>query len=327
VDVAAYGWDERWERTLTGRGGGTRPARVLRVDRGECDVVSASGVERVASDSVRAQGELAPAAGDWVVLDGATVGAVLPRRTVLVRRDPAKAELAQVLVANVDLVGVVCGRDRPFRIGRVERFLVVAEDGGAEGVVIATKADHEPADDSWSDAAAELAGTRLVMTSARTGAGIAELRRLLAPHRTMALLGESGAGKSSLVNALVGEERLEIGAVRVGDRKGRHTTRARELVLVPTGGTVIDTPGVRSVGLWDSRDGIEQVFADIAELAAGCRFADCAHGEEPGCEVRGAVAAGRLDAARAQRYLALHAELDVQDQRRAEQSWAVRRRR
>lgn len=329
---SAYGWDDEWERTRASCTVAGVTGRVLRVDRGECDVITANGVERVMSDSVRAQADLAPAAGDWVVLgdgDGAgpVIAAVLARRTEIVRRDPAEAEVSQILVANADLAAVVCGRDRPFSVGRIERFLVMAEDGGANGLVIATKLDTEAPDTSWDHAAEDLGSIPLVMTSAQTGDGIDEVRHMIGGHRTLALLGESGAGKSTLVNALVAEDRQETGAVRSGDRKGRHTTRARELVLVPSGGVVIDTPGIRSVGLWDARDGLERVFADIASLAAGCRFADCRHGSEPGCGVAAAVAAGSLDRGRFERYHAFSDELDVQDARRVDQQRATRGRR
>lgn len=305
----------------------TKVGRVRRVDRGECDVLMVAGEVRALSDSTRSQGELAPATGDWVVVDleggglGARIERILPRRTAIVRRDPAEEVIEQVLVANVDVVGAVAGRDRPLRVARIERFLVLAADSGADSMVVVTKADVRP-DPSWAADVELLGDLDVAVTSAQSGDGIAELRSRIADDATLVLLGESGSGKSTLVNALVGEEVLATGAVRERDRKGRHTTTARELLLVPGGGILIDTPGVRSVGLWADADAIDRVFVDIADLAAACRFSDCAHRSEPGCAVRAAVDDGELDGRRLERYLRLVDELaDQADQRE------VRRRR
>lgn len=290
--------------------------RVRRVDRGESDVVTAAGDVRVVSDSMRAQASTAPATGDWVdVVDdpdvGPAIGSILPRRTAIVRRDPAEEVIEQVLVANADIVGVVAGVDRPLSIARIERFLVLAEDSGAEPVVVLTKTDLGLRGE-WSDLATELAGVTVISTSAHTGDGVDDVRALIADARTLVLLGESGSGKSSLVNELVGDEVQATSEVRAGDAKGRHTTTARELVEVPGGGVLIDTPGIRGVGLWDAEPAVERVFADITDLAAECRFNDCSHEVEPGCAVQAGVDAGDLDAARLRRYLRLRNELDEQ---------------
>ena len=289
--------------------------RVRRVDRGEVDVITADGELRVLSDSTRSQSDLAPAAGDWVVVEegelGLVVAQILPRATAIVRRDPAEEVVEQVLVANADVVGVVAGVDRPANIARIERFLVLAEDSGAEPVVVLTKVDRGLSEE-WEELVAELADVRLVQTSAHDGVGVDEIQALIADDRSLVLLGESGSGKSSLVNALVGEELQATTEVRERDSKGRHTTTARELVPIPGGGVLIDTPGIRGVGLWDAGPAVERVFADVTDLAVDCRFNDCSHKVEPGCAVQAAVEAGELDAGRLRRFLRLLDELEEQ---------------
>ncbi len=292
--------------------------RVRRVDRGETDVLTSAGEVRAASDSVRAQSELAPVTGDWVeVVDdpesGPRLERILPRQSTIVRRDPAEEVLDQVLAANVDLVGVTAGVDRPLNLARIERFLVLAADGGARPLVVLTKADLG-LDSEWDGLAGQLVDVDVLVTSARDGRGLDQLHELIAGGLTLVLLGESGSGKSSLVNALVGEDLLETSQVRAKDAKGRHTTTARELVPVPGGGVLIDTPGIRGVGLWDAGPAVERVYGDIGELARHCRFNDCRHRVEPGCAVRVAVETGELDGARLERYVRLWDEVEEQAQ-------------
>lgn len=311
--LTRYGWDDDWARQLAP---GDVPGRIVRVDRGECDVVTADGVERVLSDSTRAQSEVAPAVGDWVVLGDGTsdkriIARVLPRRHTLVRRDPSEAVVDQVLVANVDTVAIVHGLDRPLPPGRLERFLVQVWDSGAQPVVVLTKADvADDLDDVVAIVRAVARDVDVVITRRDDGTGIDEVRRYIPPGRTLALVGASGVGKSTLVNLLVGSEVQETREVRARDAKGRHTTTARELLLVPDGGSVVDTPGVRAVGVWASEDALHRVFADIEELAEDCRFGDCAHDREPGCAVRDAVDPRRLE-----RYRSLLAEIEEMRER------------
>ena len=299
-------------------------ARVVRVDRGECDVVTEDGLVRVLSDSQRAQDEIAPVTGDWVWIDdedglGSVITEVFERRTSVSRRDPAERDLEQVLAANADLVAVVHGLDRPLPPGRLERLLVVAYKSGATPVVLLTKSDDRVDDETEDIVRAVAEDVAVIVTSVSDGTGLDQVRDLLDEGRTLALVGASGVGKSSLVNALVGHELLEIGEVRSSDAKGRHTTTARELVLLPDhAGLVLDTPGIRAIGLWEAEDALDLVFGDLEDLATRCRFGDCAHGSEPGCAITEAVGAGEVDARRVVRYTDLVTELATQRAREEE---------
>jgi ribosome biogenesis GTPase len=209
---------------------------------------------------------------------------------------------------------VTCPADRP-SIERVERETVLAWDAGAQPAVLVTKADLDT-DDVAGALRDRLVGVDVLRTSASDRSGVAAVAALLAPDRTAVVLGPSGAGKSTLINALLGEDRLATAAVRDEDARGRHTTTTRDLVAIPTGGVVIDTPGLRSLGLGTDRDvGMANAFADIAELAEGCRFRDCVHGSEPGCSVREAVRTGELDADRFASYQKLAGELAYEERR------------
>lgn len=302
---------------------GRRVARVVVVSRGFDTVRYADGSEELTDRSTTAfrvaQFGSPPAVGDvvGVTLDGSTpaIVAIAPRHGVIVRRDPADRMSAQVVAANVDTVFCVFGLDRELRPRRVERVLVLVHEGGADPVVVLTKADL-PDGEERTRVAREVVeavgpGTAVCVISSRSGAGLDELGRYLGPGATAALLGESGAGKSSLVNALVGGDAALVGAVRGRDRRGRHTTTARRLFLLPSGGALIDTPGLRALGLWDGAEGVDEAFPDVAALAADCRFRDCRHLDEPGCAVRGAVASGSVPAARLDAYRVLRAEMDT----------------
>ncbi|MFB4300608.1 ribosome small subunit-dependent GTPase A [Actinomadura sp. NTSP31] len=285
---------------------------MVRAERGACDVVAETGPVRAAA--VPDTGDrLRPCTGDWVAVRPATAAAsatvveVLERRTAVVRSTASRTSQAQVLAANVDTVAVAVSLADPLKLGRIERMLALAWDSGATPVVVLTKADRST-DPTW--AAAEVAavapGTQVLVTSAATGEGLDVLTAVLSG--TVVLLGPSGTGKSTLGNRLLGEDRLATGAVRDGDGKGRHTTAWRELVPLPHGGVLLDTPGLRGVGLHDADEGLDQAFAEIIELSGDCRFADCAHATEPGCAVLAAVEDGHLTRRRLDSYHRLQRE-------------------
>lgn len=320
-ELILWGLSARALTGATGATGGTaKLGRVVRVDRGECDVATEHGIARVLSDSTRAQGEVAPVTGDWVEIEnhqgfGPIITTILERTTIITRRD-TRRDIRQVLATNVDLVGVVHGLDRPLRAGHLERLLVLAINSGATPLVILTKADLATASKEDEATVRSVCGDiPVVVTSIFDQASLDELVSYIGLGRTLGLIGASGVGKSALVNALVGEDRLEIGAVRHADSKGRHTTTARELIMLPNNaGLVLDTPGIRSVGLWEAEQALHLVFGDLEELAVECRFHDCTHQSEPGCALVTGVAGGSVDAERVNRYVDLVAELDTQRQ-------------
>lgn len=307
--LAAYGWDDRVAAAVDRHPApGLTPARVIRVQRGSCDLMTADGPVRATTAAVAsADPTRVPCTGDWALLgpDSAgawTVHALLPRRSAFLRSASSKASRGQVLAANVELAVIAVSLAEELVLGRVERFVTLAWSSGAEPLVVLTKADlvPEPAP-LLADVGAAAPGTEVYAVSARTGAGVDALTARLA-GRTSVLLGVSGAGKSTLANRLLGAEVQRVNAVRDQDGKGRHTTTTRDLHPLPGGGTLIDTPGLRGVGLWDAEEGVGRAFPDVEELAASCRFADCGHRTEPGCAVLEAVEDGSLPQRRLDSY-------------------------
>ena len=293
--------------------------RVAREDRDRYTVLSRSGAlsavltGRFRHDAL-ARADL-PAVGDWVMARAeaggpATISALLPRASTFMRKVAGDTTQEQVVAANVEAVFLVCGLDGDFNPRRVERALTAAWESGAQPVVVLNKADLA------SDVAARVAeteavapGAPVVALSALEGNGLDALSPWLVPGHTIALIGSSGAGKSTLTNALLGEARQATGAVREEDSRGRHTTTHRELVPLPSGALLLDTPGMRELQLWGDDSGLEGAFPEVTELVARCRFSDCTHASEPGCAVLEALASGALDAARFAAWLKLQREL------------------
>ncbi|MBT2507715.1 ribosome small subunit-dependent GTPase A [Streptomyces sp. ISL-98] len=291
-NLSLLGWDDGFAASLKPQ---HLPARVTRVDRGACDVVTDGGELRAAYSGALKRAAAVdpvelPCVGDWVAIEG-EIQEVLPRRTAIVRAGVTPGvSHGQVLAANVEVVYIVEPAVPKIDLGRIERFLALAWESGAQPVVLITKADLAVVDIAEVEAAAP--GATVLAVSSMTGEGLEGVR--LQPGRTAVLLGKSGAGKSTLVNALAGADLMATREIRAGDGRGRHTTVHRELLLLPDGGLIIDTPGLRSVGLYDAEEGLTQVFSEIEQLAAQCRFHDCAHEAEPGCAVLAAVDEGEL---------------------------------
>jgi ribosome biogenesis GTPase / thiamine phosphate phosphatase len=328
-DLSALGWDatfasayRRFDRP------DATPGRVLRADRGVCTVLSSAGVVRASLAGNVLLGAAAdpvnlPCAGDWVVLRRwpdrrMTVELVLPRRTALIRRTSDKDSSGQMLAANMDTVAVVEPMHPAPDDARVERLLALAWESGARPLIVLSKSDTAVDPPAVGRQLAELApGVRVLPVSVHDGTGVDELREYVAPGRTLALLGRSGAGKSTLVNALAGTDVMGVQEIRRADGKGRHTTAYRNLVLIPGGGAVLDTPGIRGVGLLDTAGGLDRAFADVAELATMCRFGDCHHDGEPGCAIADALADGTLTPRRLESWRKLQREVAVESGRRA----------
>ena len=287
---------------------GLVPGRVVRVDRNMCEVFAAQGTVRADTALVMPSDPMRiVCTGDWAAVDPVGgdprfVRALLPRRTAFVRSTSSKRSEGQVLAANLDHVVICVSLAAELDLGRLERFLSLAWESGAQPLVVLTKADTV-ADPTYllADAEDTAPGVRVVVVSAATGAGLDVLAALL-DGGSAVLLGQSGAGKSTLTNALTGSDAQEVQAIRDADGKGRHTTTTRDLLPLPSGGVLIDTPGLRGIGLFDAESGLSQVFAEIERLAQDCRFHDCSHQSEPGCAVLAALAGGTLPHRRLESY-------------------------
>jgi ribosome biogenesis GTPase len=322
MTLADYGWNDALAHTFAPHAAaGQEPARVVCELRRKFYAVQTESGEVLAEctggffHGARVADQF-PAVGDWVAVRlrpgerRADLHAVLPRRSKFSRRAAGSEQIEQIVAANIDTVFLVSGLDQNFNPKRIQRFLVAAKDSGAEAVVVLNKSDLRPdAEAVRKEVQALIPGVPVHITSTTTRKGLKALTELYAQRgRTLAFIGSSGVGKSSLINALVRNDDLPIGDVREKDSKGRHTTTRRELVLSPSGALVIDTPGMRELQLWGVDEGVEQAFPDIAAIAARCRFTNCGHTNEPGCAITAAVASGELDPERLGSYRKLSAE-------------------
>jgi ribosome biogenesis GTPase len=347
VGLAGLGWDTGWQAAFGPLTGGLIPARVVGAHRGALEVaLGGPGRPLEARVTGRLRHEAGPAelpvVGDWVAVDArpeegaASIHVVLPRRTQLRRKAPADYGAPfQVLAANVDVVLVTTSLNRDLSPRRVERFLTAVWESGARPVLVLTKVDlaQDPVEVAVAEVQLEevAAGVPVVATSAVSGVGMDAVRAFLGPGRTVALIGSSGVGKSTLANALLGEERLLVREIREDDARGRHTTVGRQIVaLKDGGGLLLDTPGLRELGLWDDGTGLDLAFADVATAAESCRFSDCRHDSEPGCSVRAAVADGTLHADRFEGWRKLEREerhraieMDAVARRAEQRRWAA----
>ena len=334
LSLAELGWSSFFDQQLEILGPeiasdeALEPARVVFESRQHLRVWNPRG-ERSAQPAgrLRQNGDM-PAVGDWVLVtspatssgasgDVCRVQHLLPRRTCLSRKVAGDVTRQQVVAANLDHVFLVMGLDGDYNLRRLERFMVMTHESGAEPVVVLTKADV--ADDPFAcrlDAQQVVANGPVFVVSALRGEGLDPLRQFLEPGRTVAMIGSSGAGKSTLLNRLLGQEVMRTGAVRASDDRGRHTTTHRQLVYLPSGGLLVDNPGVREIQLWADDEALSDAFEDIEELARACRFRDCRHSDEPGCRVHQAVEEGRLEAARVESWRRLQQEIQRLERKR-----------
>ncbi|MBI1320432.1 MAG: ribosome small subunit-dependent GTPase A [Candidatus Hydrogenedens sp.] len=329
MDAEALGWSSAWAAawdTLEALPSGCLPARISQEHRGAYRAFA--GDQEWTAEVTgafrhhHAHPEAFPAVGDWVAAEPVPgesklrIHAVLPRRTVFLRTAAGARSETQVVAANVDTVFLVAGLDHDFNVRRLERYLTLAYESGARPIVVLNKADTTDDLLPVLQAVERVAlGVPIFAVSALAGDGLAPLQAYLGPGQTVACLGSSGAGKSTLINALSGEAHMSTGTVREDDSRGRHTTTHRELVALPHGGCLIDTPGMRELQLTGSMESVDTTFSDIDVLAENCRFDDCCHESESGCAVLAAVETGALDTARLAAWRKLQRELDYAQRR------------
>lgn len=324
IDLSTLGYSSHWEMLFKQHiAVGLAPARVVRSDRGSSLVATSAGIVRAQPSSRLLKSAVGPGdlpiVGDWVALfapdniDIPQIEVIMPRVSAITRGDPGRTSYAQVLAANVDVVFIVHPIARAPNLRRIERELSLAWESGAMPVIVLTKADLCDDLDVARDAVESVSfGVDIVVTNALAGDGVRQILSYVTNNRTAVLIGPSGAGKSTIINTLLGESRQATRNVRVSDGRGRHATVARQLIQMPCGGVLIDTPGLRALGLTGSSEGITSVFPDVEGIASSCRFRDCTHTDEPGCAVIAAVRSGRLPSSRLDSYHKLVREAEVE---------------
>ena len=312
LTLAAYGWSAHFQQAEDAlKLDNTMPVRVAAVHRDALDVAGPEFTGRIQLAYLKPGGDDNPTVGDWIALDRSTMrlAALYPRTSLFKRRNAGNTSRSQSILANVDTVLIVTSANLDFNVARLERYLALAYEAGVTPVIIITKSDLAADAETYAEAARAMRPDLAALTlNARSADVAAQLAPWLVKGQTIALMGSSGVGKSTLVNALMGELVQDTGGIREDDSKGRHTTSGRSLHLLPSGAWLIDTPGMRELQVVDVADGIDAVFDDITALISQCRFSDCAHVKEPGCAVRAAIECGELDPARLERFHKLQRE-------------------
>lgn len=323
-----WGWDARWAEAFGDDAAkGLFPGRLIEEQRGLFQVMTNEGVKSARTTGNmrhKAEGRAdLPAVGDWVAAEFpknekvALIRRILPRRTKLSRKAAGDVMMEQVIAANLDSVLVMTALNNEFSARRLERFLTVSRESGAEPVLVLNKADACPdAGPMLAEAKAVAGDAAVIAISAKTGAGLEALNAWIKPGRTVGLVGSSGVGKSTLVNRLAGNEKIKTAETRATDERGRHTTTHRQLFVLPGGGILLDTPGMREMQFWEADQGLAKTFDEIESLAPNCRFKDCAHGAEPGCAVKAAVEAGTVTQERVDAWRKLKRESSFEARRK-----------